>query len=102
MALAADPIHLRINDLDAVVTLCLTYTLCIVFIWLWKRRRLYGLEDVIAYFATVRSLQRMQGQLTVPNLHATFGPVFLPPLLRPEAGPSSSRCWPLDNLLANM
>jgi hypothetical protein len=76
MASAPDPIHSRTNALDVVVTLCLTYALCIVFIRLWKRRRLYRLEDVIAYFATVRSLQRTQGQLTVPNLRATFSSVF--------------------------
>jgi hypothetical protein len=67
MALAPDPTHLRINALDVVVTLCLKYTLYNVFIRLWKRERLYGLEGVIAYFATVRSLQGMQGQLIVPN-----------------------------------
>src|SRR5271156_475919 len=99
MASAPDPIHLRINALDVVVMLCLTYTLCIVFIRLWKRRRLYGLEDVIAYFATVRSLQRMQGQLIVPNLTCEIWPFRLScgqRLICP------SRCWPLDNLLANM
>jgi hypothetical protein len=99
MASAPDPIHLQINALDVVVTLCLTYTLCIVFIRLWKWRRPYGLEDVIAYLATGRSLQRMKGRLIVPNPTC---PVFLPPLQWPEADPSSSMCWPLDNLLANM
>ena len=55
MAQASHLVHHQISALEVVVTLCLTYTLCIFFLRLWMRRRLYGVDDLIALVATVSS-----------------------------------------------
>jgi len=44
------------NVVNLVVSLCLTYTLCIACVRVWIRKSAYGLDDVVVAVATLVTL----------------------------------------------
>lgn len=55
MGLSSSPEELRADAIKVVVSLCLTYSLCLILAGLWIRirSRTYAWDDVVGLIATV-------------------------------------------------